>query len=478
MNRAINLLFLLLLFNFVNGQEWTEPVVINPTQSQLGSVRPDFCIDNEGHIHCVWSTIHGMNFYRIWYSKSEDGGETWTSLYNVSQNNAKWMAEPQIVSDSLGTLHLVYEDDAGSSSHKIIYKTNDGIDPGIWSESDTLNQGYYGAYRNLLVIDHNDRLYCFWYIDSGYGKMYYRFMDIGLTDWSDVIMPYDTASFYRIVVGSDNSLNIAGSRKHPMEITKRVTFYKLDTFYNWVKPEIVSPQTSTSSPDLSLDAQLYPHIVWMQYSLGNITGIDSSMYSYRNTYGWQPYEFIHSDNVDVSIIVDDSANKHIVEVEKLNDINVLTEYAKTNEQWEASIIEENNAMDHIRLLYKSGIMYLVYVRIDSNDDNNIVFRKKEVLSTAIHNSSEFYPLVKIFPNPSNNEISCSYISEENQYLFVKIYDQKGNEIRLLFEDEILAGEIQITWDGKDRNGEPVGSGIYLLSVETEKNRITKKIIMH
>jgi hypothetical protein len=211
---------------YIQAQEWSEPVVINPLQSQFLSDDPEFCIDNASNIHCVWSTRHGNNFFRIYYSKSNDEGETWSNPVSVSMNSTKWMAEPQIVSDNQGTLHLIYEDDVGSSSHKIIYKTNDGIDPSIWSEPDTLNHGYYAGYRNRLVIDHNDRLYCFWYISSGYGKMYYRFMDIGLSGWSEVILPYDTASFYKIVVGTDNSLNIVGSLKSPFEITRRYVYFE------------------------------------------------------------------------------------------------------------------------------------------------------------------------------------------------------------------------------------------------------------
>jgi hypothetical protein len=472
-------LFLALRFysGILYSQEWSEPVIINPTQSQLGSDDPDFCIDHDGHIHCVWSVIHGSNFYRIWYSKSEDDGETWTPIYNISQNNSKWMAEPQIISDSQGTIHLVYTDDVGSSSHKIVYKTNDGNDPSIWSESDTLNQGYYAGYRNRLVIDHNDRLYCFWYINSGYGKMYYRFMDVGITDWGDVIMPYDTAFFYRIAVGSDNSLNIAGSAKSPYEIKRRVIFYKYINSI-WAIPEIVSPQTNTSYYDMSLDTQDYPHIVWMQYSLGNGTGIDSSMYRYKNEDGWQPMEFIHSDIVEASIIVDNADNIHIIESENLNDMDLLTEYQKVNGLWEATIIEENIGIELIRLLCKNGFIYMVYGRKDTNDDINIMFRKKAVISTAVENSAEFQPSVKIFPNPASDEITCRFTSAQKENLEAKIYDQRGNEIRTLYKGEKQEGEIKLSWDGKDYKGERVDRGIYILSIQSKKEIITKKIIMH
>jgi hypothetical protein len=474
-----------LIFLFINlyviAQEWSEPVVINPTQSDRYSDYPSFCIDNEGHIHCVWSTVHGSNFYRIWYSKSEDGGETWTVPYNASQNNYKWMTEPQIVSDNEGMLHLTYEDEAGSLANKIIYKTNDGNDPSIWSESDTLNEGYFGAYRNRLVIDHNDRLYIFWYVSTGYGKMYYRHKDVGLTEWSDVIMPYDTAFFYKIVVGTDNSLNIAGTSKKPSEIKRRVIYYK---YYNliWKDPEIVSPQSTTSYLDLSLDTQDYPHIVWMQYSPGNGTGIDSTLYRYKNQDGWQSIEFIHSDVGERSIVVDNFDNRYIIEADKWNDIHLLTEYKKTNEQWVPEVIEENDyGFSRNGLICKNNFLYIIYVRVIADPDSiystSIIFRKKEVFTTGIKNNEESYGL-KLFPNPFKNEITFNYTTEESQKIVVRILDQNGFELRLLFEALTPAGKINLTWDGNDNCGGHVKPGIYFLCVEAGKNIFAKKLILH
>lgn len=472
-------LFLFLSTLKALSQEWSEPVIINPSQSDRYSSYPDFCIDNEGNIHCVWSTSHGTNFYRIWYSKSEDNGITWTPPYNASENNSKWMAEPQIVSDNQGVLHLVYIDDAAGDS-KIIYKTNDGI---YWSEPDTLNEGYFGAFRNRLVIDHNDRLYCFWFVSIDYDKMFYRFKDIGMTEWSNVIMPYDTAFFFKVIVGPDNSLSIAGYSKIPSEIKKRLTFYKYDNSL-WSKPELVSPQTTASYSDMSLDTQLFPHFVWTQYSVGNGTGIDSSLYRCKNAEGWQPMEFIQSDVLDRSIILDNFDHKYIVEVEELNGSYYLVEYQKSNEQWEANILDSNNYIIYNnRLLCKNNYIYLINAKIDTMIiglpiSSNIIFRKKEVLATSVNYNEKAYSAIKIYPNPSKNEVTCRFTIAESQNISARIYEQNGNEIRPLFEGEMIAGEIKLTWDGKDSCGDFVSKGIYILSIKVNHVIITKKIIIY
>jgi hypothetical protein len=384
------------------------------------------------------------------------------------------MSDPHIVSDSEGKLHLTYDGNVGSYPNKtIIYKFYNGNN---WSAPDTLNKGYIGAMHNRLVIDSNDRIYCFWYIDTGYGKMYYRLKDVGFTGWSDVIMPYDTAFFYKIVVGPENTLNIIGAAWSTIGDGYHVIFYKYDNTM-WATPIKITPPTFGSYFDMSLDTQTSPHIIWTQYSIGNGTGIDSSMYRYKNSYGWQPYEFIHSNVNDVSIIVDNSDNKHVIEVEKLDNIYYLVEYQKYNEKWEANIIDENSGYGHTRLLCKSGFIYLVYVRVTSNT-TNILLRKKEVISSGINNNGKFHSFVKIYPNPASNKVTCSITIGETQNLVVKIYDQKGNEVKSLFNGEKQPGEIKFTWDGNCTNGEPVRRGVYILSILTGKDTVTKKIIMH
>ena len=185
------------------SQIWTDPVVINPLQSQLYSDYPDFCIDNAGTIHCVWSTKHNANFYRIWYSKSEDDGETWSAPYNVSQNNSLWMTDPHIVSDSSNNIHITYDYDIFNyGNRKILFKTFNGID---WSNADTISNGFVGAMNNLLSIDNENHLYCFWYIGGpSTGNIYYRMKNIGNNIWSDTYNTYDRELFKKVIVVQDN----------------------------------------------------------------------------------------------------------------------------------------------------------------------------------------------------------------------------------------------------------------------------------
>jgi len=98
---------------FLHAQEWSDPTVINPTQSDRILITL-LSASIMKVIFIVSGAQYMDHFLPYLVSKSEDDGETWTPLYNVSQNNSKWMSEPQIVSDNQGMIHLTYADDVGN----------------------------------------------------------------------------------------------------------------------------------------------------------------------------------------------------------------------------------------------------------------------------------------------------------------------------------------------------------------------------
>jgi len=59
-----------------------------------------------------------------------------------------------------------------------------------------------------------------------------------------------------------------------------------------------------------------------------------------------------------------------------------------------------------------------------------------------------------------------------------IYRKIGQKIRSLLNDQIIAGEHSIVWDGKDYSGKEVGTGVYLYELKINDNaEIVKKCIL-
>ena len=85
-----------------------------------------------------------------------------------------------------------------------------------------------------------------------------------------------------------------------------------------------------------------------------------------------------------------------------------------------------------------------------------------------------------YPNPFNPEttISFSLTAKDAKNAKLEIYNLKGQTIRTF---QIPQSEIQnpncVVWDGKDKNNQPVSSGIYLYKLKTDNFEKTKKMIL-
>jgi len=70
-----------------------------------------------------------------------------------------------------------------------------------------------------------------------------------------------------------------------------------------------------------------------------------------------------------------------------------------------------------------------------------------------------------YPNPFNASTTIKYELKpvdfvSLNYVVIKIYNVLGNEIRTLVAREHSIGSHEVTWDGRDSNGNEVSSGIY------------------
>ncbi len=76
-------------------------------------------------------------------------------------------------------------------------------------------------------------------------------------------------------------------------------------------------------------------------------------------------------------------------------------------------------------------------------------------------------LFQNYPNPFNAETRIGFIlanSEENVKL--DIYDLLGKNVKNFFWDALTAGNHNVVWDGRNRYGDPLSSGVYFYRLET------------
>ena len=83
---------------------------------------------------------------------------------------------------------------------------------------------------------------------------------------------------------------------------------------------------------------------------------------------------------------------------------------------------------------------------------------------------EDYVMLQNYPNPFNAHTVLAFSIPEFGIVELDIADIQGRQVRTLFHGFCRAGNHQIPWDGKDRQGQAAASGIYLAAIRYNGNR--------
>jgi hypothetical protein len=90
---------------------------------------------------------------------------------------------------------------------------------------------------------------------------------------------------------------------------------------------------------------------------------------------------------------------------------------------------------------------------------------------------EKFELAQNYPNPFNPETRIEYRVLNAGNVLVKVYNLLGQEVKTLVNDFVPAGTYFVTWNGTNNLGRKVASGVYLYTLVSGKNVITKKMLL-
>jgi hypothetical protein len=103
----------------------------------------------------------------------------------------------------------------------------------------------------------------------------------------------------------------------------------------------------------------------------------------------------------------------------------------------------------------------------------------------IHNTLEDIQVVPVafelsqnFPNPFNPATTIRYGLPKEDIVTLKIYDMLGQEVaELVNREKKASGFHQEIWDGRDKNGAQVASGVYVYQLRAGTVSLIKKMIL-
>lgn len=81
------------------------------------------------------------------------------------------------------------------------------------------------------------------------------------------------------------------------------------------------------------------------------------------------------------------------------------------------------------------------------------------------------------PNPFNPTTTIRYTLPASERVGLAIYGANGALVRMLVDDVRARGTHDITWDGRDSAGNPVGSGVYFYRLKAGKFTESRKMVL-
>ncbi|MEA1972109.1 MAG: FlgD immunoglobulin-like domain containing protein [Candidatus Cloacimonadota bacterium] len=141
----------------------------------------------------------------------------------------------------------------------------------------------------------------------------------------------------------------------------------------------------------------------------------------------------------------------------------------------------NEDLDYSRNLYIDG-NYLFYVTADYDETesfmSNTVSFDFEVDNQNDIEIPKVFALNQNYPNPFNPSTSIGFDLPKDRFISINIYNLKGQFVRQLGSNQFSAGHHSVSWDGKNNDDNPVGSGVYFYEIVVDGiSKDIKKCIM-
>ena len=107
---------------------------------------------------------------------------------------------------------------------------------------------------------------------------------------------------------------------------------------------------------------------------------------------------------------------------------------------------------------------------------------KIVASSSVKSDFGFnYPkeifLEQNYPNPFNSSTAIGFEIQRSSYVSLNVFDIMGNLVKQLAKGRYASGKYYFHWNGINKKGESVPSGVYFYKLKTNSKSIVKKMIL-
>jgi len=406
--------------------------------------------------------------------------QTLTPLLNYKyHNNDAWLTQ-SMISTQEDTFFAVLEANPGDS---VYYFVSAEDETGLRVESDV---NYYVVLappeeRTVLVIKDNP-----WAIDSIYTQAFdsigsaYLLWDTGVHRGIDSsVIHYPQFSMIavfgcrsKIVPLLDSTSADPCNFREYLQNGGGLMLVDMDYFYSWGMPtsgrfyegdfayDYFGIGTYENDPDDSVSVAGGTADTEVNGVAGNSL---TDSFSSTNAYGPLRFDLIGGKSENWSdYVVPGNNGKSIFKGSVSNkDMAIRKEDGKFRTLFFSFPVELSTAWE-FRSLMQNAVQWL--------EDRPVKIEPETAIASKVE-------LLTNFPNPFNASTRIRYQIINKGLVRICIYDIKGNLVKILVNDRRSAGLYEMNWNGIDRFGQSVASGVYFLRIESDHSTRNRKILL-
>ncbi len=119
-----------------------------------------------------------------------------------------------------------------------------------------------------------------------------------------------------------------------------------------------------------------------------------------------------------------------------------------------------------------GTTYRYRIEYIDGTDRMVLFETDDVTIPALR-----LALHQNVPNPFNPLTSIKYVTGEDGYVRLEVYDVSGRHVRTLVDAFQSKGQYTVDWNGIDNQGGSVSSGVYFYRLMAGKRVLNRKMVL-
>jgi hypothetical protein len=246
------------------GTSWTTKRL---TWTSGDSEYPEIAIDSNNHIHVVWGDDTPGNS-EVYYKKSTNGGTTWTAKrLTWTAGDSDW---PAITIDSSNHIHVVLDVSLPGNSEVYYKKSTDGGE--TWTTRRLTWTANFGGDADIAT-DLSNNIHVVWMELKGGGeKIFYKRSTDGGSSWTQKRLTWTSewCWYPKITTDSNGYIHTVWGRNYDLENTWEIFFKRsTDEGGSWTTHRLTWNSGWSTGPAIAVDTSNQINVVWEDNTPGN-----------------------------------------------------------------------------------------------------------------------------------------------------------------------------------------------------------------